>query len=288
VASPQHALTTHGWIPDPDDARDLTIEHPRPGAARLPWEKRVPREPPERVDLREWFPPVVDQGNAPICTAATVAGIAAYLAKREHDASADPSILFNYRVSRTLSGQPDRQGSLLRYAMSAWALCGTLEERYWPFDLKAIDADPSPFCYSVAHNYRSVSYFRIDHTAPRDEYLSLLKRALARGLPVTLGIHLYPSLVQSFASGVLPVPASTEQSLGGHAVLLVGYDDAMAGAEPPGALLIRNSWGQEWGDAGYGWLPYGWILGGHAKDSWSVVKDDWVDLEAFDPSPPDG
>src|ERR1700741_3792676 len=101
---PAHVLETHGWIPDPKDERDLTVRHPRHGAAPPRWEKAAPATPPTKADLREWFPPAIDQGNLPICTAATVAGIAAYLAKRAHGADADPSILFNYRVSRALSG----------------------------------------------------------------------------------------------------------------------------------------------------------------------------------------
>lgn len=44
---------------------------------------------------------------------------------------------------------------------------------------------------------------------------------------------------------------SPEQPLqGGHAVAVVGYDDRA------GALLLRNSWGADWGDQGHAWLPY--------------------------------
>lgn len=66
--------------------------------------------------------------------------------------------------------------------------------------------------------------------------------------------------------------------LGGHGVVAVGYDDAMTiknticGSKTKGALLMRNSWDTVWGDAGYGWLPYDYVLKGLARDWWTLLK----------------
>jgi C1A family cysteine protease len=81
--------------------------------------------------------------------------------------------------------------------------------------------------------------------------------------------------------GEIPLPGKGDSLLGGHAVLAVGYDDQRQIGDEPGALLIRNSWGRDWGAAGYGWLPYAYVRRGLAGDFWSMVKAEFVDTDLF-------
>ena len=82
-------------------------------------------------------------------------------------------------------------------------------------------------------------------------------------------------------TGDIPFPKEGDRVEGGHAVVAVGYDDNRKIGSNKGALLIRNSWGKEWGDRGYGWLPYEYVLRGQAVDFWSLVEASFVDTDLF-------
>lgn len=81
--------------------------------------------------------------------------------------------------------------------------------------------------------------------------------------------------------GDIPMPKRGDKQEGGHAMMTVGYDDAKKIGNEKGALLIRNSWGREWGENGYGWLPYAWVTAGMASDFWSLLQASFVDTDLF-------
>ena len=102
------------------------------------------------------------------------------------------------------------------------------------------------------------------------------------------GFTVYTSISQAATTGKMPYPTPGEKIVGGHAIVAVGYNDKMKikntnpqTVETTGALLIRNSWGTEWGNKGYGWLPYRYVLEELAIDWWSLIKNEWVDTGVF-------
>ena len=76
--------------------------------------------------------------------------------------------------------------------------------------------------------------------------LPALKSCLASGLVAVIGISVYSSFESATVAktGIVPLPKPTESLLGGHAVLLVGYDDVKS------RWICMNSWGSTWGRLG--------------------------------------
>jgi C1A family cysteine protease len=180
-------------------------------------------------------------------------------------------------------------GAFLRSTIGALVLFGVPPEEYWPYKIADFEKEPTAFCYAFAQNYQTIKYYRHDPPDTTvDVLLNRIKTYLSAGHPSMFGFTVYSSIDQADKTGKIPYPYKGEKIEGGHAVVAVGYDDKVkikntgkGGIETTGALLIRNSWGTGWGDAGYGWLPYEYVLKGLAEDFWSILKKEWVDTGEF-------
>jgi hypothetical protein len=115
----------------------------------------------------------------------------------------------------------------------------------WPFDLAQVLAQPPQTAYKNGSNYEAVQYARTSLGNP-------VVQALAAGLPVVFGTYAPSRFYDEAAqTGVMPAPAERlEPPGGGHAMLIVGYD------LPSKTWLVRNSWGERWGDKGYFRVPF--------------------------------
>jgi C1A family cysteine protease len=249
-----HAIKRYGTEPDRPDRRDHAYEVP-PALLR-----RLPRQ----VDLRARCPPVYNQKHLNSCSANAIAA-ALWFDERRHDrAVPSPSRLFIYYNERAREGSVSINATVsLRDGYRSVARIGVCSERMWPYLVERYRRKPSPHCYEAAADHRAIWYRRLEKTLPQ------LKACLAEGYPFTGGFSVY----QRFESrpvrrtGVVPMPGPHEKKLGGHAMLIVGYSDASE------QFIVRNSWGSDWGDRGYGYLPYEYVLAPkHAWDFWTVRR----------------
>jgi C1A family cysteine protease len=295
-------LVGTGWLPPTIDPRDFTEDHEevKPLAAavarKLTATKRAaPTAPPQSVDLRQWCSPIENQGQLGSCTANAAVGVVEYFERKSAGKHLDGSRLFVYKTTRNLLGVTGDTGAWLRNAIAALVLCGVPNERYWPYTdaTPAFDVEPPQFVYAVADNYEALKYFAHDPLSsniPRQEVLNSVKKYLVAGIPSMFGFFGYPSFDSGDVAGHVPVPTAEELAgdpSWGHAIVAVGYDDTckitstISNTTTTGALLFRNSWGTSWGDSGYGWMSYEYVLQGVALDFWSLLKMEWLDSDRF-------
>ena len=283
-----------GWLRDLPDNRDLTqnIEKKKNEAIKtMVTDLGILGAPslPTSTDLRQWCTPVENQLQLGSCTANAAAGALEYFENRTYGKYLDASRLFIYKVTRKLAGFTGDSGAYLRNTMGALVLFGAPPEKYWPYTDKAPnwDAEPPAFVYSLASNYQALKYVTLDPpNTPTADILNNIKTNLAAGLPSIFGTTVYNNIFQA-QGGKVPYPCSADKPAGGHAMVVVGYDDKMViknpvcGSETTGAFIIRNSWGPTWGDKGYGYLPYEYVLKGLAVDWWTLMNAKWFEIGPF-------
>ena len=273
-----------GWLPDIPDERDYTLAHGmvRERIAALdPQMKSLlagETQLPTRRDLRKGNE-VHDQENLGSCTAQAVVSLVEYLLREQPSGTHfDFSRLFLYKVTRKLLMWTGDRGAFVRETIKAMATFGVPPERYWPYVIDRFDDEPEAFLYSYAQSFKALEYVRLD--APKfmpDDILVHVKRMLAARFPVVFGFPVYSSLS---SAADIPVRQPGDVLRGGHCVLAVGYDDehqATNGNVVP-SLIIQNSWGTKWGEGGFGYLPYDYVLQGLALDFWTILKQDWGPL----------
>jgi C1A family cysteine protease len=248
---------------------------------------------PKRVHLGDtgFMPVIEDQGEIGSCTANAVIGIAEYLIRAAGGRSLDLSRMFLYKVTRRLLGWTGDTGAYVRTTIQALRLFGVPPEADWPYDGELLDAEPDAYHYSYAQNFRGLCFARLDGygdspngTSRGAATLTALKRTLADGFPVAFGFPVYESIQNMGSDFVIPLPQGDDDRIvGGHAVVAVGYDDSVKvpGQSGAGAVIVRNSWGVEWGDLGYGFLPFDYVRRELAVDWWTLFHTDFVELSHF-------
>ena len=204
---------------------------------------------PPSVSLRDRCTPVRDQGSLGACTAFALCACVELKTFETEGIITSP--LFVYFRERVLEGDIDSDlGASLSSGATVLEQTGACLESLWPYVESKFADRPPPVCYADAANRRT-------RCAQLDPELFLIKEALSKGVCVVVGIAAYASFegAEAQSTGVVPMPnTQTEASLGGHAVALVGYDDSTQ------LFCAKNSWGPLWGDGGYIFLPYDYIL----------------------------
>ena len=286
-----------GWIPDLPDPRDYTYRHkkilpifqqPKPGCDDLPDEVDLTHGDEGEVFLSD----VDNQGPLNSSTAFAVLSLIEYFERRQ-GRTFSGSKLFLYKVARNLRSSKfdlcSDTGADLRTTFKCLRHFGVPSEEFWPYDPALVNEEPPAFVYQAAKRVADFHYFRLgtpDANAQQNisqkttEHVfstsngnrmqwNLLTSVLSAGFPVAFGFSVPSSIT---ADPGIPFRCEYDRYLGGMAVLAIGYNSHHFGRNL-GALLVRTSWGNQWGDDGNGWLPRTYIESGLASDFWTVSRD---------------
>lgn len=241
-----------GWQKDRPDNRDVPFQTSLFKALTLP----------RRADLRANCSRVENQGDIGSCTANSSTSAIEFLYRKIKLQQPELSRLFLYFATRVwIAGEPptNDNGAMIRDVMKALAKFGVCLETAWPYDLKKWQLEPPADAKTNAQNHQILKYYRCPS-------LRYIRACIAEGYPTVGGFSVPQSIDsdETTETGKVAYPKTGEDFVGGHAVLFVGYDDSTK------LLTFQNSWGTDWGDKGFGYLPYDYVTNYLANDFWTI------------------
>lgn len=225
---------------------------------------------PPSADLRSKLSPVDDQGRIGSCTSFAVTGVAEFKARqRGNNEELSPGFIYLMNLQEQGSlGTPT--GASVSTGVNVLATYGICPETLHPYLAPTEQRSPEAveaYCSKLPSQaaMRAALPNRVTGLRQIGDIVGL-KTAIANGQVVIFAIDVYRSFM-SASTGTIPLPdTNSEERVGGHAIVAVGYDDVKR------TITFRNSWGPNWGDKGYGTLPYDYFRSGLARDAWATTK----------------
>jgi C1A family cysteine protease len=243
---------SYGWVPSRPDQRDFKFSPPR----------RVLEAMPPSGDLRGGMGPVLDQSRIGSCGPNSADSLVMFDQQKQGIPVGSYSRLLVYYFTRKMMGTVGQDSGVdNRTMLKALNQYGFCPEALWPYDVSRFTESPPQAAQSAAKANAIQSYAAV----PQDP--TSMKGCLAAGLPFLFGFTVYESFEsdETARTGVVPMPSRSERVLGGHDVCICGYDDATQ------RFRFKNSWGESWGDGGYGFFPYAYALDpGLSGDFWVI------------------
>lgn len=197
-------------------------------------------------DLRSLFGDARDQGERPTCLAFAASDAHAALRAGWEPLSCEYAF---YHAQRR-SGRPPTAGARLPDMLDTLRHDGQPQEAGWPY-LATPPADPKSWKppEDVGEIYRRLG-------AARSENFDEVLCSLDEGIPILVLLYLSPSFYTAGPAGVI-APQIDEQPDYAlrHAVIAVGHGVTKGER----VVLVRNSWGRDWGEGGYAWMTESYL-----------------------------
>jgi C1A family cysteine protease len=243
-----------GWIPDLPDFRDLM------GLPEVLISQIRDVKKPAAANLLKYVPRIRNQMSLGSCVMQGCPAGAELLDNKIDGKYVGLSSLMGYYELRKRLGEEyieQDSGGYIRDGIKVLNKIGLCEETLWPYIPEKFTESPPEKCYNNAKQQRLIEYRRLNS-------LTQIRDSVFVGCPVVAGFTLYDSFYNVDSTGIVSMPKDSESVIGGHCMLIVGYDDLNC------RFTVVNSWGQEWGNNGICYIPYDylWLM----DDMWMMIK----------------
>jgi C1A family cysteine protease len=215
---------------------------------------------PPSVDLRPQLNEVEQQENIGACLSNAGASLLEIMGEREGK-SFEASRLYLYYWTRNFEARLDESGAYLPSLFEVLQNKGVCLESTWPYDTAKQNVQPPLNADEEAQQIKVIDFQRLTSDTLNkweigiETTINNIKHAVASGRPVILGFKVTADFEKlrdnkDWRTHKWDINA---ESRGGHAVVIIGYDDACQ------RFLIQNSWGPAWGDGGFFGVPYSYF-----------------------------
>lgn len=237
----------NSWNPDIHDQRDKYINLPTVSMFN------------DVIDLRsDGMPEIYDlnmyEFDINVCSA--ICSVYIYELNRQFNKKDfTPSLLFQYFNENVIN----TNGSSIRDGLKVLNKIGMCDDDKY----LNVHIEPSIDIYTSAKNNKSVSFKKIR------QYLPGIKSALSLRYPIIFGFSIYKSFEDPEGvskTGIFTIPNESERLIGGLCGVICGYNEVKQ------EFLIRTCLGEDWGDKGYFWAPYQFIMSEECKNFWTIEK----------------
>lgn len=209
----------------------------------------------KNIDISNGFTEIKNQGQQGACMSFSMVSVFEYFLKKNHVQFPDLSEQFLYFNARKRTGREQfDEGSNSVASIQTLSEEGICSEQAWPYKVGGFAETPSTQAYEEA------KLRKVKRAVMVEKKIETLKSALDDGLPVVFAVDLFPSFGQG-VNGFISMPSDEEvQQLKesgenhAHAMVLCGFNEEQR------VFKVRNSWGRDFGDRGYCYLSYDYIM----------------------------